>query len=117
MAEQNKSVPQQKGGPGPMRGVMPTAKAKDFKKSAKRLILSLKGNYTIIILAFSFAIISTVLNIVAPNLIDSMGKVIVTGEAIGHINMSKVAAYGIALVCIYLTGAIFNAIQGFFMAP
>ena len=116
MAEQNKSVSQQKGGHGPMRGLMPTAKAKDFKKSAKRLILSLKGNYTIIILAFAFAIISTVLNIIAPNLIESLSKTIITGEILGNIDMTKVAHYAIILLCIYVIGAIFNAVQGFFMA-
>ncbi len=116
MAQQNKAVPQPKGGPGPMRGPMSTAKAKDFKKSAKRLILSLKGNYTIIILAFAFAIISTVLNIVAPNLIESLSKTIIKGEMLGNIDMAEVAHYAIILLCIYLAGAIFNAIQGFFMA-
>ena len=113
MAQPKTQNPPMRGGPG--RGPMPTAKAKDFKKSAKRLIVSLKGNYTVIILAFSFAILSTILNIVAPSLFDNIGKIIVKGQSVG-IDMGEICKYGIILIFLYGLGALFNTVQGFIMA-
>ena len=52
MAEQKQQTPPMRG-QGPTRG-MTTARAKNFKQSIKRLALSLKGNYSVIIVAFAF---------------------------------------------------------------
>lgn len=92
-------------------------KAKNFKKAIKSLVSSLKGYYAIIILALAFAIASTTFNIVAPNVIKNMGEIIITAVGLEvKINMSKVAYYGIVLICLYLGSAILNYTQGIIMA-
>ena len=113
MAEIKNNPP--KMGPG-SRGVRaPGLKPKNFKQGMKRLISSLKGNYVIIIIALCFAIVSTVLGIVAPNFIDKIGVLIASGEQT-VIDLSQVAYYGVWLGVFYVLGAVFNAVQGFIMA-
>ncbi len=103
--------PGMRGGPGIHSG----AKAKNFKKSVKALISSLKGHYFIILLALAFAVASTTFNIVAPNIIKEMGEVIFIGVNFG-IDFGKITYYGVVLIIIYATSAVFNYVQGIIMA-
>ena len=100
-------------GHGPM-GMGVGQKPKNFKKSAKNLLLSLKGHYFVIILALAFAVASTTFNIVAPNIIKNMGEVILIGGT--RIDMGKIAYYGIILICLYVSSSILNYVQGIIMA-
>lgn len=110
-----KKPPMAKGpmGHGPM-GMGVGQKPKNFKKSAKNLLLSLKGHYFVIILALAFAVASTTFNIVAPNIIKNMGEVILIGGT--RIDMGKIAYYGIILICLYVSSSILNYVQGIIMA-
>lgn len=102
--------------PGMRRGPgMHTAKAKNFKKSVKSLVGSLKGHYFIILLALAFAVASTTFNIVAPNVMKKMGEVIFVGVNFG-IDFGKITYYGVVLLCIYALSAVFNYVQGIIMA-
>lgn len=113
MEEKKKSSPQKHGGPGPM-GRMSTAKPKNFKKSYKMLIGSLKGFYTVIIIALALAVASTTFNILSPNIIKKLGTTIIVGGT--NIDMAKIAYYGIVLIVMYVLSGIFNFLQGIIMA-
>jgi len=113
MEEKKKSSPQKHGGPGPM-GRMSTAKPKNFKKSYKMLIGSLKGFYTVIIIALALAVASTTFNILSPNIIKKLGTTIIVGGT--NIDMAKIAYYGIILIVMYVLSGIFNFLQGIIMA-
>ncbi len=114
---QQKPTPQTKQG-GPGRGMrMTTDKPKNFKKSMKSLITSLKGYYIPIIIVLAFAVASTTFNIVAPDVIKQLGQVIVTAFNQGiSIDMGRVTYFAIILICMYVTSAILNFVQGFIMA-
>lgn len=113
MEEKKKSSPQKHGGPGPM-GRMSTAKPKNFKKSYKMLIGSLKGFYTVIIIALALAVASTTFNILSPNIIKKLGTTIIVGGT--NIDMAKIAYYGIVLIVMYVLSGIFNFLQGIIMS-
>lgn len=113
MEEKKQSSPQKHGGPGPMRG-MSTAKAKNFKKSYKMLFSSLKGFYTVIIIALALAVASTTFNILSPNIIKKLGTTIIVGGT--SIDMAKIAYYGIILIVMYVLSGIFNFLQGIIMS-
>lgn len=113
MEEKKKSSPQKHGGPGPM-GRMSTAKPKNFKKSYKMLIGSLKGFYTVIIIALALAVASTTFNILSPNIIKKLGTTIIVGGT--SIDMAKIAYYGIILIVMYVLSGIFNFLQGIIMS-
>ena len=117
MAEERK-VPQ-KSSPKPMggRGMrMTTDRAKNFKKSMKSLIGSLKKYHILIIIALAFAVASTTFNIISPNIIKKVGEVIVNAT-LQHvaIDMAQIAYYAVILICMFFGCSLFNLIQGFIM--
>ena len=118
MAEEIKTskAPAKMGPPG--RGVqMATAKPKNFKKSIKSLLVSLKKYRFIVILALAFAVASTTFNIAAPEIIKQIGEVIVKANSLNvAIDMSKIAYYGIILICMYILSALLNLVQGVIMS-
>lgn len=103
-----------RGGPGGGRGPRNFEKPKNFKKSMKSLIGSLKGYYVIIIIALAFAVASTTFNIVSPTIIKKLGETIVIGGM--SIDMGKIAYYGIILIVMYVLSAVLNYVQGLIMA-
>lgn len=107
-----KSMPMRKGPGG--RGPGNFEKPKNFKKSMKSLIGSLKGHYIIIIMALAFAVASTTFNIVAPTIVKKIGETIVIGKM--SIDMGKIAYYGMVLIVMYVLSAILNYVQGLIMA-
>lgn len=107
-----KSMPMRKGPGG--RGPGNFEKPKNFKKSMKSLIGSLKGHYIIIIMALAFAVASTTFNIVAPTIVKKIGETIVIGKM--SIDMGKIAYYGIVLIVMYVLSAILSYVQGLIMA-
>ena len=117
MSEEKRNNPPAKMGP-PGRGVqMPMCKAKNFKKSIKSLILSLRSYRFIVILALTFAIASTTFNIAAPEIIKKIGNHIVVANSMNiPIDMSKIAYFGIILISMYVLSALLNLIQGVIMA-
>ena len=103
---------------GPMgRGMGPTEKAKNFKKSFVRLAKSLSGFKWLIIISLTFAILSTTLNIVSPTIIKKLSELIVrAGYEHVAIDMAKVMYFGIVLICMYVGSGILNFFQSFIMA-
>lgn len=116
MAEENKQqkTPQMKG-----RGFngYTGSKAKNFKGSFIKIGKSLSKFKFLVILAFAFAIVSTVLNVVAPSVLKGITTHMSEVAFLGlPVDMSIVAHFGIILVCIYVTSAVLNALQGFIMS-
>lgn len=96
------------------KSMRPQDKPKNFKKSMKSLITSLKGHYFIIILALSFAVASTTFSIISPTIIKKIGEVIVVGGT--HIDMGKVGYYGIIILVMFVLSSILNYLQGLIMS-
>ena len=111
--------------PGPMRGPMhgpvTTAKAKDFKKTTKKLINSYLSKYKIaLIVVFIFAVGSTIFTIVGPKILGDATTEIFNGivnkmSGGSGIDFAKVAQIAIMLLGLYLLSAVFSFIQGFTM--
>lgn len=108
----SQKVPMRKGPGG--RGSNNFEKPKNFKKSVKSLVGSLKGYYVIIIMALAFAVASTTFNIIAPTIVKKIGETIVIGGL--SIDMGKIAYYGFVLITIYVLSAVLNYVQGLIMA-
>lgn len=112
--------------PEPMKGPMGkghknTEKAKDFKKTTKKLIKSYLSKYKVaIFFVILFAIGSTIFTIVGPKILGNatteifngiMGKI--TGGA--GIDFGKIGKIALTLLGLYFISALFSVIQGFTM--
>ena len=64
-----------------------TEKAKDFKKAIKRLVNELNVYKTLIIIAFTLAILGSILSILAPNRLSDLTDEISKGLEINQNNM------------------------------
>jgi ATP-binding cassette subfamily B protein len=116
MEQQNRTKPQMRHGPGG-RIMGNGEKAKNLKKGMLQLGQTLKPFRWLILTALAFAIASTTLNIVSPTIVKKLGEVITSALLIQiPIDMSKIAYYGIILICVYVVSAILNYLQGFIMA-
>mgnify|MGYP005805995021 FL=1 len=106
---------------GPMHGPVTTAKAKDFKKTTKKLIDSYLSKYKIaLIVVIIFAIGSTIFTIVGPKILGNATTEVfngIIGKMSGGsgIDFGKIAQIAIMLLCLYLLSAVFSFIQGFTM--
>ena len=113
--------------PGPMgamrggAGNAPHIKAKDFKKTTKKLIKGYLSKYTLaLIIVFIFAIGSTIFTIVGPKILGNATTEIfngIMGKMTGGsgIDFAKIGQIAITLVGLYIISAIFSFIQGFTM--
>ncbi len=101
-------------------GMMAGEKAKDFKGTMKKLLSSLSKYKIGFIIAFIFAIGSTIFTIIGP---DIMGKATteitegIIGKIGGHggINFDALAKILLTLIILYGIGLIFSLIQGWFL--
>ncbi len=103
---------------GPMgRGISTGEKAKDFKKSMKMLIKSLRPNYVSIIFSLLFAIIGTVLALALPNVTKIVSEEIFSAISQNvSVNLQKVMTVSLWLVCMSLVSAVFSYFQGFILS-
>ena len=113
--------------PGPMGGPMRHSggkapqKAKDFKKTTKRLIKGYLAKYRIaLIIVFIFAIGSTIFSIVGPKILGNATTEIFNGlisklSGGSGIDFEKIGQIAITLLILYIVSAIFSFIQGFTM--
>lgn len=110
--------------PGPMRGHGGNAvpeKAKDAKKTTKKLINNYLSKYKIaLIIVFIFAIGSTIFTIVGPKILGNATTEIFNGlvgklSGGNGIDFGKIAGIAITLIVLYIISAIFSFIQGFTM--
>ncbi|WP_242940470.1 ABC transporter ATP-binding protein [Anaeromicropila populeti] len=108
------------GGHGPMGGMVPGEKAKDFKGTMKKLNRYL-GKYKIqMVIAFIFAIFSTTFNIYGPKKLGNATTEIANGfiskmQGGSGINFDKILDILIFLVIIYCISAVFGFVQGMIM--
>lgn len=102
------------GGPGAVE------KAKDFKGTLKKFLRVLSEYKILIILAFIFAIGSTIFSIVSPKILGNATTEIYNGiiskiNGTGGINFSNIRTILICLVILYIVSALFNYIQNLIM--
>ena len=110
--------------PGPMggpRGGRTTEKAKDFKKTTKKLIHNYLAKYKIpIIIVMIFAIGSTIFTIVGPKILGNATTEIFNGlisklSGGTGIDFGKVGQIALTLLGLYIISAIFSFVQRFVM--
>lgn len=103
-----------------MHGRQTTDKAKDFKGSLKKL-LGLVSNYKLlIILAFIFAIGSTIFSIVSPKILGNATTEIFNGliakiSGTGGIDFTAIKNILISLIILYILSAMFSYVQNLIM--
>ena len=110
--------------PGPMggpRGGQTTERAKDFKKTTKKLISSYLTKYKIpIIIVMIFAIGSTIFTIVGPKILGNATTEIFNGlvsklSGGTGIDFGKVGQIALTLLGLYVISALFSFVQRFLM--
>ena len=108
--------------PGPMgRGAQTTERAKDFKKTTKKLIRSYLAKYKVsLIIVMIFAIGSTIFTIVGPKILGNATTEIFNGlisklSGGTGIDFGKVGTIALTLLGLYIISAIFSFVQGFLM--
>ena len=110
--------------PGPMGGPrrgQTTERAKDFKKTTKKLIRSYLVNYKIpIIIVMIFAIGSTIFTIVGPKILGNATTEIFNGlvsklSGGTGIDFGKVGQIALTLLGLYVISALFSFVQRFLM--
>ena len=95
--------------PPPMKQAF---KAKNFKKSIKQLLGSLKTYAWQLISGLCCAAISTILGIIGPNQIQKIASYIVKEP----VEMLAITKLGIGLIIIYVSSFAFSFIQNFLMS-
>ena len=85
------------GGPGMMRGMMPGAKAKDFKGTMKKLISYLGSHRWTILFVWLLAVISTTFTILGPKILGNATNELVDGfmrqiSGTGSIDFTKIGS-------------------------
>jgi len=103
-------------GPGPM-GAMGSGseKPKDFKKTWGKLIAYCKPHLPIMITAFVFAAVGSLLTLVGPNKLSEVTDLITAGM-MSKIDLNAVGRICILLVVVYGIGALLSYAQGYIMA-
>ncbi len=92
-------------------------RAKDFKKSIKKLIIYCKKYVWAIVVALVLALAGTVLSLIGPNKVGDLSNIIKDGMfAETGIDMAAITKIGLTLVTIYCLSAIFSYITSFIMA-
>ena len=107
-------------GRGPMRGMVPGEKAKDFKKSTMKLIGHL-GQYKIpIFVVMIFAVVSTVFNVISPKVLGKATTALAEGltkkiAGTGGLDFSYIGMILLIVLGLYVCSAVFNFVQGWIM--
>lgn len=100
---------------GPMAGAgAPTEKAKDTKKSGKKLLLFCQPHYLLIAFALIFSIVGTILTLIGPDKLSEVTDLITAGLMTG-INLDAVEDLCLLLVYMYGASFILSYFQGFIM--
>jgi ATP-binding cassette, subfamily B, multidrug efflux pump len=104
------------GGHGPMRGGRPVEKAKDFKNSGKRLLISFKPQIYRIITVFITSIISVIFSILSPKVLGKGTDALVEGVKTGIFNFEYIKTIIMYLFVLYIVSSLFSYIQEYIMA-
>ncbi|MDB8565907.1 ATP-binding cassette domain-containing protein [Turicibacter sanguinis] len=100
---------------GPMAGAgAPIEKAKDTKKSVKKLLLFCQPHYLLIAFALIFSIVGTILTLIGPDKLSEVTDLITAGLMTG-IDLDAVEDLCLLLVYMYGASFILSYFQGFIM--
>ncbi|MTO25121.1 ATP-binding cassette domain-containing protein [Turicibacter sanguinis] len=100
---------------GPIAGAgAPTEKAKDTKKSVKKLLLFCQPHYLLIAFALIFSIVGTILTLIGPDKLSEVTDLITAGLMTG-IDLDAVEDLCLLLVYMYGASFILSYFQGFIM--
>ena len=114
----NTNVHKQHRGPGGGPGgiAMVGEKAKNFKASSAKLLNALKPFKWSIIFSLIFAILSSVLTVIAPSILGKITNMTQDAVASGtSVPLHKVLEVGVILVAMYVLAFLFNTTQNFMM--
>lgn len=105
-----------RGGPPGMGGSGPVQKAKNFKKTIRKIITYLRPYWWHLVFVAVCAIISTVFAIASPKVLGGMTDEIIKGLISGKgIDFPKINFIGFWLIGLYLVSALFGYIQSWVM--
>lgn len=116
--ERNMTRRRPHGGPG--GGMMPGEKPKNFKGTARKLIVYM-GRYKIALIGvLIFAVAGTAFNIIGPKILSKATTELFNGlvakvSGNGAINFDRIGRILMILLSLYVASAIFSFVQGFIM--
>lgn len=90
-------------------------RAKDFKGTLKMLFKRLGQHKKFVILAIIFAMLSAVLVVVGPRVLNHLMKIIIPDNIGDSYELTEVTKYGLIILGMYILGSIFNYVQGYIM--
>ncbi len=109
--------PRQHSGPPGSIGMGAVPKAKDFKKTSRRLISYLKLYRGSFVLVLVLAVLGTVCSVLGPRILGNMTDIIIRGViGTGGIDFAAIVRTGYILVALYGLSALLGYIQGYIMA-
>lgn len=109
--------PRQHSGSPRSIGMGAVTKAKDFKKTSRRLISYLKLYRGSFVLVLVLAVLGTVCSVLGPRILGNMTDIIIRGvTGAGGIDFAAIARTGYILVALYGLSALLGYIQGYIMA-
>ena len=117
MAEQNT---RRHGPRGPHGGMAPGEKAKDFKRTMKKLMTYIGKYKFAVATVIVFAIGSTIFSIIGPKILSKATTELFNGlvakiKGTGGIDFDKIGKILLILLTMYLVSAVFSFIQGWIM--
>lgn len=109
------------GGPGMMHGMMPGAKAKDFKGSITKLIGYLGKYKWTILFVWILAIVSMVFTILSPRILGQATDELFSGvmklvAGTGGVDFEKIGGILLLLAGLFGVSALFSYLQGYVMS-
>jgi len=101
--------------------VKDVSSTKNFKKTFKRIIKSLKSYYIHLIVIIIFSILGTIFTIVGPLILGNATTLLYNGvvkklQGLGGIDFSALHKILLTILTLYIVSAIFNYIKGFVMS-
>lgn len=93
----------------------PGQRAKDFKGTLKMLLKRLAQHKALLITALIFAVLSSVLVVVGPRILNTLMELIIPDFIGDSYKLSEVTKYGLIILAMYIGASIFNYVQGYIM--
>lgn len=87
----------------------------DLVKSLKKISLSMRKFFPLIIIAIVFILSYVIISVISPNILSDLTNVITDGSATQSIDMDKIAHYGTILAILYSSSAICSFLSSFIM--
>lgn len=117
MSEKSGNSGPGRGGPGFGRmGHGPVEKAKDFKKSGKRLLLEFKSYYLQVIFVIITSFIAVIFSILSPKILGNAIDALSSGLFAGAVDFILIKNILLSLVALYAFSSFFSFLQEYIMA-